>query len=324
MSITTATKKLDAVTLLDSKWRLRDNLLKGYFSNSIDALSFYEFSARIAQLPAIGRPYKKVLNLYYRYVHTNSLVFPLKDIEEIIKSAAHIYVDPCTCRLAAGEKACNAPLFVCMRINRAAEIRKIQEDSEGLSKDDALAVMRNARKYNLVFSLESCIQPYQYQICACCSDCCVAMRMRYRYGLDAYQSGPYLPEFGPKDCKQCSACIDKCPVHALSVVGGKPVVDLKTCLGCGICAEICPNDSIEMIIHQDRMRKDEEPGAIRLFISVLFIYLMMLPVFAAHRLITGSRMNRLKTAAPIQSDLYHEGMQKRKMVEAQHENTDHH
>jgi ferredoxin len=101
-------------------------------------------------------------------------------------------------------------------------------------------------------------------------------------------------------------------------------VDLKTCLGCGICAEICPKNSIEMVMHEDRIRKDEEPGTIQLFISVLFIYLMMLPAFAAHRLITGSRMNRFKIAAPIQSDLYHEGMQKRKIAEAQYENTDHH
>lgn len=309
MNTTTNKRELDAITLLDSNWRMRDSLLRGWFINNIDALRFYDFGARMSRVPIGGCLLKKTLNLYYRYIHTNSLIFSLQDIEEIIGNASDIYVDPCPCRLIANKDTCEAPLFCCMRINHSAEVRKAQNDSQGIGKKDAIAIMRNARKYGLVFSLESCIQPYQYNICTCCPDCCIGMRMRYEYGLDVFHSGPYAPEFGAGNCRECVTCAEVCPVNAISLVDSRPVVDLGRCLGCGLCSEKCSRNSISMVIEETRIRKDVEPGRIRLFLSLLVLYLVMIPSIVIYRIFVGSRKHEGINVKPMASDYFDHTMQ---------------
>ena len=38
----------------------------------------------------------------------------------------------------------------------------------------------------------------------------------------------------------CTACSRKCPVKAIAIVAGFPVVDKAACIGCGACEHVCP------------------------------------------------------------------------------------
>ena len=42
------------------------------------------------------------------------------------------------------------------------------------------------------------------------------------------------------DGVQCTACSRKCPVGAIHIVEGFPVVDKAACIGCGACEHVCP------------------------------------------------------------------------------------
>ena len=39
---------------------------------------------------------------------------------------------------------------------------------------------------------------------------------------------------------KCTACVRKCPVQAIHLVDGFPVVDRDKCIGCGACEHVCP------------------------------------------------------------------------------------
>ncbi len=309
MSRSTTLYKSEALNILDTKSKTRANLLKKYLPNTIDSIRFYHFTGKLAALPFIGRFIKKGLYLYYRLMHTNSLVFPLHEMEKAIETAVDIYVDPCPCRLIAEEKACDAPLYTCMRINHTASIRKKMKGSKGLSKEDAIGILRDAYQKGLVLSLESCIQPYQNNICMCCSCCCIAMKMRYDYGIDIYNSGPYIPVSDSEKCKNCMNCVEKCPVKAITITGNIMEVNLDSCLGCGLCSASCDSYAINMSFEPKRVRNEVEPGRIKLLLYLVYIYSVMIPSVMLYKITTGSKQEHMDKAKPNANDYFNENMQ---------------
>jgi Pyruvate/2-oxoacid:ferredoxin oxidoreductase delta subunit len=307
------------VTLLDNKSFLRMNLFRLFAINSIDAMEFYYFMGEKAQIPVIGKAVNKLMSAYYKYVHTSAVKLPLKDIEEVINQASHISVGPCPCRVIFDKNGCDAPIYTCLKINHFSKFTsKLQElasrlhkerglkveneKSMVLTKEEAIDLMRNARKYDLVFSLESCIQPYQNNICACCPDCCIELNMRYKFGLDVCPGGPYIPTFNHESCTGCGQCEKRCPVQAIVLSDKKPSVDLKVCLGCGICEEICASSSFSMTAESSRIPQAAEPGMLKLMF-VFFLSLLVFLIFTGYNL--GKKSDNIKyfLAKPRKSDV---------------------
>jgi ferredoxin len=46
-------------------------------------------------------------------------------------------------------------------------------------------------------------------------------------------------------CSACSACVDICPVEAVSV-DEIAEINADLCMGCGLCATVCPEDVITL------------------------------------------------------------------------------
>ena len=46
------------------------------------------------------------------------------------------------------------------------------------------------------------------------------------------------------DCVSCGACVDVCPVSAISEGDAKYNIDADTCIDCGACEGECPTSAI--------------------------------------------------------------------------------
>ena len=47
-------------------------------------------------------------------------------------------------------------------------------------------------------------------------------------------------------CTGCGACVEACPVEAISVQDGKARIDAGTCVECGVCVGECPTEAISL------------------------------------------------------------------------------
>ncbi len=46
-------------------------------------------------------------------------------------------------------------------------------------------------------------------------------------------------------CISCGACVDDCPVDAISEGEDKYQIDAELCIDCGACESTCPTGAIE-------------------------------------------------------------------------------
>jgi ferredoxin len=54
------------------------------------------------------------------------------------------------------------------------------------------------------------------------------------------------PEADQKLCTGCGACVDQCPVSALTMSENVPKVDREACITCFCCQEICPEKAMTL------------------------------------------------------------------------------
>ncbi|MBW2623992.1 MAG: DUF362 domain-containing protein [Deltaproteobacteria bacterium] len=54
------------------------------------------------------------------------------------------------------------------------------------------------------------------------------------------------PKSDSDTCTGCEICIDQCPVSALSMIDGLPLVNVELCIACFCCQEMCPEQAITL------------------------------------------------------------------------------
>ncbi len=54
------------------------------------------------------------------------------------------------------------------------------------------------------------------------------------------------PKADPELCSACGACIEHCPVSALTMQDAIPVVEAEMCIACFCCQEICPEKAMHL------------------------------------------------------------------------------
>ena len=128
-----------------------------------------------------------------------------------------------------------------IRRRRAASIQAKRR----IELDDALLILSEARTKRLV------ARPFRdpadaesvVGICFCCDDCC-----SYFTGCDAEcDKGMMIESTAVDQCSQCGQCVYACYFGSRQMHDGQLTIDKDRCYGCGLCADACPEDLIEMI-----------------------------------------------------------------------------
>ena len=176
---------------------------------------------------------------------------------EVIHTASHIGVGMCYCRhkMQHLDRACDAPMDICMTFNGSAESLVKHGHARGVEAAECLDLLDEAYERGLVQFGENAQKRVSF-ICNCCGCCCEALTAARRFAhLHPIHTSNYIAEVDVTKCTGCGKCVEACPVEALSLVStndpARPKnkaarLDTDVCLGCGVCVRSCTKDSIRM------------------------------------------------------------------------------
>ncbi len=181
---------------------------------------------------------------------------------EVIRTAIHIGVSMCYCRhkMTHLERACDAPLDICMTFNTTASSLTRHGFARQVSSSECLDLLNTAYSKNLVQFGENVRKQVNF-ICNCCGCCCEALLAIQKFGLVRPIHSNFIAQIIEDKCVGCGQCSSLCPVNAISLVNedktvtdseSRAKIDDKMCLGCGVCVNNCPTGALYLESRPER------------------------------------------------------------------------
>ncbi len=190
-------------------------------------------------------------------IETDTVLLPYQNLKQSIKNARIISVAECICRkegkLVQSDHNEDHPMETCLSFGAAAEYYIENDIGREITADEAIKIIDEADEAGLVHAGAN--KTHLSNICNCCPCCCGLMRGITQFGLDKHKFMNALFEsIIEKDlCIGCNACVERCPVGAISLEEDFAVVDRNRCLGCGLCHRTCPEEAIILQLREDRV-----------------------------------------------------------------------
>lgn len=178
-------------------------------------------------------------------------IYPSGDVRALIERFSgenDIALMHCFCRqwrkMAADPCRFNYPAESCIVIGRTSAYIVRYGFGRFAAKEEALSVIErtgNAGAVHTVFYEKDDLNKPEIGICNCCPDCC-GLLGSYNRGVFPLKlkSSFRATVDGSEKCTECGLCEAYCPVQAIDISVGRPVVDGKRCIGCGQCNCRCP------------------------------------------------------------------------------------
>jgi ferredoxin len=232
-------------------------------------------AARLTRLPLVGRAVDRLLLRDDRLVYlprdnvisvneevevAGSLVLPSQVLDHFIEQASTLWImNTCICRDSSGCQ--DYPLDIgCLFLGEAAAGIN-PKLGRPVSKDEARAHVQRAREAGLVHlvgrnKLDTVwlgVGPGQrlLTVCHCCPCCCLwgilpHMAPHLSANVAAMPGVEVRVTEGCTGCGLCAAGL--CFVDAIRIVEGRAEIN-DGCRGCGRCVEACPQQAIQLLIH---------------------------------------------------------------------------
>jgi ferredoxin len=199
---------------------------------------------------------RKMLGLGAENTLPNDTVLLLSEVEEMIRAAQHIVVQPCDCRRLG--QNCDRPVDTCIWLDDSALESLDRGHGRFLSADEALDLVRWADRKGLMHTADAEWRTRGlHAICNCCACDCYPFRAASELGSKGFwPQSHYLAVYITERCNLCGACVKRCHFGAFhhdgsTVKAGGQIkanvrYDPERCWGCGLCVNACPSEAIAM------------------------------------------------------------------------------
>ncbi len=173
------------------------------------------------------------------------LIIPPEEAEKLVARVGQVYLRECPCR--SDMQLCPREKWeVCMWLEHASE--EDRRRAKPISADEAVRIVRLTSErgdIHQVFYFEDGAR--LYELCNCCTCCCVPLREAKEKGDYAAQlrSG-YVAVTDPELCTACGTCLEYCFFEARQLEDDTLHLIDERCFGCGRCLPNCPADAIRL------------------------------------------------------------------------------
>lgn len=198
-------------------------------------------------------PMTRVIPVEQEIQQEHDDVLPYEDVKKIIGRFDTIAVSTCYCRHE--KDLLGRPCTVtderknCFLFGQTAAFAIQYRFGTQISKDDALKIIEKAREDGLVhkaFHVKQDIHNEEFAICNCCKCCCGTFHIYHLGGSPMQTYASYLARVEADECTGCEACLEMCPMGAISLVEDVAFIDKDKCIGCGVCSAHCPVSAIQL------------------------------------------------------------------------------
>ncbi|MBC7325601.1 MAG: 4Fe-4S binding protein, partial [Moorella sp. (in: Bacteria)] len=205
----------------------------------------------------------------YRYVpvgtslpHDLQAVYPYHMMEAVVRQARVFAVAHCPCRLVMRlrGKGCEHPLEVCLKFDEMAQYLIDRGLGREITGEEALEIIKKSEEAGLVHFVDNAANGVKHN-CNCCGCACwnVGNIRRRKIPRDELMATYFLRDTDEDRCTGCGECAAVCPVEALTIKDGLPVIDEEWCIGCGVCVTRCPSAAARLKPRPDKI--DQGPLA---------------------------------------------------------------
>ncbi len=234
-----------------------DNMMDMYIQEISDAAPLAETSIYHAKVVRLQEAIKLMTQKEDINIDVPERVVPFKYAKDIIlHNPGSIALGVCACRAASLEPCLpEGQQEVCMFIGDPVAPFMIEHNQifRESSQEEAVKVLESAHEKGFVHTawfkreIGNCF----HMICNCCNCCCMGIKMwnLLEGTIPIMAPSGYVAEI-TDDCMGCATCVDEafCHFNAISMNedGSKAVIDFNKCMGCGLCADRCPDGAINM------------------------------------------------------------------------------
>ena len=187
-------------------------------------------------------------------------VLPIEDVERVFKMVGSIVRIACLCRhvtLGQEKRYCYGVTLKPDGGRFHEIIRGLDQnfltgpdtpEAERLSKDEAIASLRDHEKEGLCHTVWTFGTPFIAGICNCDRSDCLAMRCTVTHAVPVMFRAEYVGAVDPDACTGCRQCMRLCQFGAMtySAANQKAGIDPRRCYGCGICRAVCSKNAISL------------------------------------------------------------------------------
>jgi ferredoxin len=178
-------------------------------------------------------------------------ILPLDVISEMLKKVNLIALSNCYCRSSKkiiGE-ACDHPLETCFYFDELAQMKLQTDYARQVSYEEAMRILYDCETHGLVHNVSNCEGKIQ-TLCNCCDCSCGVLKAWNRGMRNTTAPSRFVVTLDAARCTLRQDCLAACPVDALSLIEGKLNIDLRKCLGCGLCVAACKEGALSMQLRE--------------------------------------------------------------------------